>query len=99
MPSGGSLELFYVVQDAESAGPWTATILFGDGQQATVEGKTGSTQHAYACATTSCTYTATVTVENAQGARSADTQVAKLSVMVGTPPGTAAGTATSQTMY
>lgn len=89
LPSGGSAELYYVIEDSTETAPWTATIQFGDGQQTVVSGKEGTVSHTYLCASERCEYTATVVVENGTGARSAETDISKLKILVGTPLETA----------
>lgn len=84
LPSGGSIELYYVVDDADTAGPWQATIDFGDGEETTFDGKEGVVEHEYLCDQELCEYTAQVVVENATGAQSAVTDIARLLVRVGT---------------
>lgn len=84
LPSGGSVQFFYVLEDATAAGPWTAQVQFGDGLFARAEGKSGVVEHRYTCAIGSCEYIASVVVENAHGARSAQTELVKLKVVVGT---------------
>jgi hypothetical protein len=76
------MEVFYVLEDTDESGPWTATVDFGDGQQETADGKNGSATHTYSCSTGICEYTASVVVENARGARSAETDVSKIKVRI-----------------
>lgn len=85
LPSGGSVEFFYVLEDGSASGPWSATIDFGDGQQMSVDGKEGTATHEYSCTTSTCEYTASVVAQNALGAESALTELAQLKVIVGTP--------------
>lgn len=85
LPSGGSAEFYYVLEDSSESGPWTAQIQFGDGQQTSTTGKKGMVSHAYLCETGTCDYTASVIVENAQGARSAETDISKVKIRVGAP--------------
>lgn len=85
LPVGGSLQLYYVLDDVDESGPWNAYISFGDGQEQIVEGKSGMVEHSYRCASSSCMYTASVVVENALGARSVETTVSKITISVGSP--------------
>lgn len=82
LSSGDVVQFYYVLDDSDALGPWTATIDYGDGLQDVVEGKDGTVEHTYTCAMESCEYVATVIVENAQGAQSAPTELSKLAVRV-----------------
>ncbi len=85
LPSGGTAEFSYVVADASEASPWTATISFGDGEMMIAKGKDGTVTHSYTCSTGLCDFTATVTVENKNGAQSAKTPLTTLKVAVTAP--------------
>lgn len=82
IPADTAVQFYYVLEDGTQSGPWSATIDFGDGLQTVVEGKDGAAEHTYTCTTGICEYVAAVTVQNAHGARSAPTELSKLSVRV-----------------
>jgi hypothetical protein len=69
---------------ASSPGKTTlsTTLSFGDGQEETLAGLTGSTSHTYACNQVSCSYEAQLKVVDSNGVAAADTPVTKLTVVV-----------------
>ncbi len=73
---------FTYVADSGEAKSMSGILDFGDGEKAPISGLAGQVSHTYECASSSCTYTAVVTLEDNWGAKSADLQNNKVTILV-----------------
>lgn len=80
--SGAPVVFHYIADDSASAGPWSATISYGDGTSASEEGLEGSFTHTYTCASGSCRFQVSVAVANSLGVTSTLSPTSQLEVVV-----------------
>lgn len=80
--SGENVTFVWGLEDDAQSGPWKITLDLGDGSQETSDILEGFVEHAYTCSEPECLYSASITVLNAKGISSAETNVSKLQILV-----------------
>lgn len=78
----GDSVMFTFVADSGEAKSMSGVINFGDGQKAPISGLAGQVSHDYACASTKCTYVASLVLEDNWGVKSAELQTSKVTILV-----------------
>ncbi|GIK83531.1 MAG: hypothetical protein BroJett025_01530 [Patescibacteria group bacterium] len=73
---------FTFVADFGEADSGTGVLDFGDGKKAPISGLAGQISHTYECASGSCQYVASVTLEDNWGVKSAQIETSKIKIVV-----------------